>query len=167
MQTAATGTVRWLRGLLLASVVVLLEVALMRYAGSPTELLATLGHATAPSADPVAVILAAMAAAAELVGCYLLVTVLLRMAAALPGLAGALARQASDLVTIPWSGAPLTAPSGGPAAASRRWARHARPCRSRRDHQSPAGRGCGSPHGPRRRYRIDGRSRPHRRRPRG
>ena len=113
MQTGATG-VRWLRGLLLASVVVLLEVALMRYAGSPTELLATLGHATAPSADPVAVILAAMAAAAELVGCYLLVTVLLRMAAALPGLAGALARQASDLVTIPWSGAPLTAPSGEP-----------------------------------------------------
>jgi nucleoid-associated protein YgaU len=101
MQTGATGTVRWLRGLLLASVVVLLEIALMRYAGSPTELLATLGHATAPSADPVAVILAAMAAAAELVGGYLLVTVLLRMAAALPGLAGALARQASDLVTLP------------------------------------------------------------------
>lgn len=101
MQTAATGVVRWLRAILLTSAVVLLEFALMRYAGSPGQHLATLQKASAPSADPVAVILAAMAAAAELIALYLLVTVVLRLAAELPGLAGVLARQASDLVTLP------------------------------------------------------------------
>src|SRR6266516_1922977 len=90
-----------LRTLLLVLGLAALEALLLRFAGSPAAHLRVARQLGDPAADPVAALLDLLAAAAEALAAYLLVVVVLRLLARLPGVAGRFAGGSARLVTVP------------------------------------------------------------------
>jgi len=89
------------RILVLVTGLVVLEGLLLRYAGSPAQHLRVVHQLGDPAADPVAALLDLLALVAEALTAYLVVVVVLRLFAGLPGLAGHLAGRSTRLVTVP------------------------------------------------------------------
>jgi nucleoid-associated protein YgaU len=104
---------RPLRGPFLALLPAVVEFALVRMVGAPAAELAVVRHAAEPTADAVAVLLAAMTLTAQLLAGYLIVVVVLRLAIGLPGAPGRLAGRCSRLVTLPVVRRAIDAALGG------------------------------------------------------
>lgn len=91
----------WRRGVNLLGGVAALEVALVGVAGPVAAQVRAIGGLGDPAADPVAGLLAVLAVAAELLAAYLLLVVVVRLAAWLPGTPGRVAARCAHLVALP------------------------------------------------------------------
>jgi hypothetical protein len=124
----------------LLAALALVEVALVRTVGPVAAQVRVLGGLGDPSADPVAGLLAVLAAAAELLARYLLLVVTMRLAALLPGAPGLLAARGARLVALPALRRALTAcwaACCSPRSCSRRpWRGPSRPRHRPTAHQS-------------------------------
>jgi hypothetical protein len=101
MQTMRLGRRACWRGAGLLALLVSLEAVIVRSVGPLGAQVQVLGGLGDPSGDAVAGLLTMLAVTAELLAAYLLLILVLRLAAWLPGASGRLARRGGGLLTPP------------------------------------------------------------------